>query len=246
MDAPTASDAEEADSWPHEIFDLTALTSAFFASVSVAPLLAFSWTDFVEADARAASKNPDVGVASISSGMALWAPLSAIMMTFSLIASVLARMLTTAEERASGARRAWLHKAIWPFAILALVPLTVAIIIFPNCLYYAGFIMFPDSITYSPRWLAMGTTFACCGGAAILGAIGIFTYDRRVLLPLEKKERSARRMGAPHTPPAGLGGLAEASLQRYRVGGGDSSRPPMNPATTWGRNEPRASSTTMG
>lgn len=189
-----SDDAPDLTLWPHAVFDLLALTSAFFASVSIAPLLAFGASDYADADARALRRDPTLSATSISSGMALWAPLSLILSGLSLIASGLARMLAEVErrvEKRDAHRRGWLHCLIWPFAILAAVPLAVAIVIYPNSLYYAGFVCFPDSVAATPRWIVLGATLEGIAGALILGALGVFLFDRCVLVKHSKQLSAA-------------------------------------------------------
>lgn len=222
-----AADAPDAatSSWPHAIFDLLALTSAFFASVSVSPLLAFSAADYADADARAFKHDPSLSATSVSSGMALWAPLSAVLSSLSLVASVLARMLAELErhvDKSAARRRVWLRRVIWPFALLAALPLAVAIIIFPNSLYYAGFVMFPNDIVHTGRWISMGAVFICVAAVLILGAVGVFLYDRWVLSRLGEGARPQAVAAAPLYGPAAFASAAPADdFGGGGVGGSD-------------------------
>ena len=170
-------------------FDLLALASAFFAAVAIQPLLAFRSGDYATADAAAFAITPSVGPISISSGVSFWSSLSSVLTTLSLIASVVGRAIATAEGRMSGTRRALLHRLATPFIVLATGPLAVSIVVFPSALYYSGFIMFPDAITYTPRWFWMGLSFALIAAVIIVYALGLAVYFNCI----NKKE--------PSTPP---------------------------------------------
>jgi hypothetical protein len=123
--------AAEPHAWPHEIFDLLALASAFFAAVAVQPLLAFRADDYATADANSFATTPSSGPHSISSNVALWSSLCSVLTTLSLIAAVIGRAIATTEERFTGARRALLHRLATPFIVVASVPLAFAVIVRP-------------------------------------------------------------------------------------------------------------------
>ena len=178
--ANNANDATKEHGWPHEVFDLLALASAFFSSVALAPLLAYSASDFAEADARSFANSPAAGPIAISSGVALWAPLATILSCLALVASVLARVLITVEAQMRGSRRARMTVLIRPFALLATAPLAIAVIIMPSSLYYCGFVMFPDAVTYTPRWFSLGASFAVISGMLVVYTVGILAYYRFV------------------------------------------------------------------
>jgi hypothetical protein len=60
------------------------------------------------------------------------------------------------------------------------VPLSLAIVIFPNSLFYAGFVVFPDSITYTPSWAFFGLSFIIATTLLIGFAASIMAYFRFV------------------------------------------------------------------
>lgn len=174
----TADVSAEPHAWPHEIFDLLALAAAFFAAVAVQPLLAFRASDYAAADADSFATTPSSGPTAISAGVALWSSLCSVLTTLSLIAAVLGRSLSTVEERMVSARRALLHRLMQPFVVLATVPLAISVIVFPNALYYSGFAMFPDAVTYNPRWIWTGLIFAIFAASTMVYAAGIGIYFR--------------------------------------------------------------------
>jgi hypothetical protein len=180
--------------WPHEVFDLLALTSAFFASVAVTPLFAFRPSDYATADALWFARYPEYGPTPVSSGVAFWFPLAISLTGLSLISAVLARISTTGEEHMTGARRKLMSALITPLAVLATVPLAFCVVTFPIGLYYCGFMLFPDTLVYRANWMWSGLWFVILSSLTISYASGMLLYfrffNKHSELPLPREIRS--------------------------------------------------------
>lgn len=174
----SSSAAAETKGWPHEVFDLLALASAFFASVTVTPLFAFRPSDYATADAMWFARSPEYGPTPVSSGVAFWCPLEMSLTSLSLICAVLARISITGEERMTGARRKLMSALITPLAVLATVPLAFSVCTFPIALYYSGFMLFPDALVYRANWVWSGLWFMLFSSFAVIYASGMLFYFR--------------------------------------------------------------------
>lgn len=164
---------KESHKWLHELFDLLAFVSAFFSSVSIVPLLAFDASDYADADSRAFARTPSRGEHQISSAISLWAPLSGVLSCLSLIAAILGRMLSIAEDRQNGTLRARLHKINLFLLVCALVTVMLSIVLFPIALYYSGFVMFVDEVVWdSNQWFTLGASFMVLSATLIVISFG--------------------------------------------------------------------------
>jgi hypothetical protein len=164
---------KESQKWLHELFDLLAFVSAFFSTVSLVPLLAFDAFDYADADSRAFARTPSRGEHQISWAISFWAPLSCVLSCLSLVAAILGRMLSIAEDRQNGTLRARLHKINLFLLVFALVTVMLSIILFPIALYYSGFVMFVDEVVWdSNQWFTLGASFMAISATLIVISFG--------------------------------------------------------------------------
>lgn len=166
--------------WPPELFDLLALTSALFATLGIAPLLAFQRGDVAEADAvflslAAAGSSPT----SVSGGLAITTAVVSSLTALSLICAILVRVALCFETELDKASRLLLHRLLVPLIVLATVPLCAGIIVSPVSLYWSGWVVFPPSVTDTPRWLWAGIWFMVLIFLVLVYAVAVTLYMRK-------------------------------------------------------------------
>jgi len=170
---------------PAEVFDLTALASAFVASLAVAPMLAFSYGDIKSADQRYqafwANRTGGLGDGpqEVSSSLATSTSSSLALCIVSLIASLVVRIgLYFAEELATESMLV-VRRLLIPLEACAVLSLVTGLVVSTFAFYWAGWVVYGEDLVGTAKWTSMGVAVIVCLVAMFLYGVGVATYIYR-------------------------------------------------------------------
>ncbi len=167
---------------PGEIFDLTALASAFVASLAVAPMLAFSYEDIQSADQRYAAywANRTSGLGDgpqvVSEGLSGSTSASLALCVVSLIASLVVRMGLHLAEKLATEPMLVVRKLLIPLELCAVLALIAGLIVSTFSYYWSGWVVYSEKLVGTARWTFVGLGVIISLVAMSLYAAGVVAY----------------------------------------------------------------------
>ena len=170
---------------PAEIFDLTALASAFVASLAVAPMLAFSYDDIKSADQRYqafwANRTGGLGDGpqEVSSSLATSTSASLALCIVSLIASLVVRMGLYFAEKLAIEPMLVVRRLLIPLEVCAVLSLLTGLIVGTYSYYWSGWVVYGENLVGSAKWTSVGIAVIVCSVAMSLYGVGVATYIYR-------------------------------------------------------------------
>jgi hypothetical protein len=188
---------------PAEIFDLTALASAFVASLAVAPMLAFSYDDIKGADSRYSafwanrSSGLGDGAQVVSEGLAASTSSSLALCVVSLIASLVVRMGLHLAEKLATEPMAAVRKMLVPLEVFAILALLAGLIVATFSYYWSGWVVYAENLVGNTKWTIVGIAVIISLVAMSLYAAGVVAYIYRHGFPAKPVASSAAPRAAP-------------------------------------------------
>jgi hypothetical protein len=170
---------------PAEIFDLTALTSAFVASLAVAPMLAFSYDDIKSADQRYqafwANRTGGLGDGpqEVSSSLATSTSSSLALCIVSLIASVVVRMGLYFAEQLATQSMLVVRRLLIPLEVCAILSLVTGLVVSTFAYYWSGWVVYGEDMVGNVKWTSTGVAVIVCLIAMFLYSVGVAIYIYR-------------------------------------------------------------------
>jgi len=196
LEAASAAQERQSLNLPAEIFDLTALASAFVASLSVAPMLAFSYADIQNADQRYyafwANKTGSLGEGTqvVSYGLSASTSASLALCVVSLIASLVVRMGLHLAEKLATEPMLVVRKLLIPLEVCAVLSLIAGLIVMTFSYYWSGWVVYAENLVGNNNWTYTGVAVIICLIVMSLYAAGVATYiyrggGKRTVRPLQ-------------------------------------------------------------